>query len=218
VIRRILPLGGILAGLLALAPAAGAAQNFGMCSLDGLAKLTPGLAANQPAPGSGGVDWGPGFSYSFSGTLSSCQGLSGAGPGGPAGGTISAGEQITINGVKYLAPGKPSGNGGCTGSHTSGTAIVKWDDGTLSAVDYTTEGAAAVVGLTGDFLSSITLMRVDPDPVTGLPVEDKFNNLAFGGDYAGGPLVFHPADPTQCTGAGVTEAPITGAIGHGNYS
>ena len=214
-IRRILPLGGILAGLLALAPAADAAQNFGSCALDGLAKLTPGLGANQPAPGGGGIDWGPAFNYSFSGTLSDCQSMP---PGAAAEGTISAGEQLTINGVKYRAPNTPSGNGGCTGSHTDGISIIQWGDGKVSAVSYSTEGAAALVGLTGTFFDKITLTRVDPDPVTGLEIRDTLTGLAYAGDYAGGPLVFHPADPTQCNSTGVTDAPITGVIGHGNYA
>ena len=217
-IRRILPLGGILAGLLALAPAAHAAANFGGCTLDGNAKLSPGLASNSPMPDPSGpgVDWGPAFTYSFDGALDNCTELDSSGPAQTDGGTISAGEPLKINGVDYLPANTPSGNGGCTGSHTDGVSIIKWADGSLSAVSYSTDGAAALVGLQGDFLSSITLTRKDLD-ANGNVVKDTFNNLKYAGDYTGGPLVFHPADPTQCTGAGVTMAPITGAIGHGNY-
>jgi len=218
VISRILPLGAILAGLFMLAPAAQAAQNFGSCKLDGTAKFSTGLLANQPTPDPSGpgINWGSGFSYSFGGTLTNCVKLDGGGPGQVADATISAGEKIAINGVQYLPANTPSGNGGCTGSHTDGISLIKWGDGKLSAVHYTTDGAAAAVGLTGNFLDKITLTRVDKGP-NGETLTDTFSNLAFAGDYTGGPLTFQPPDPTLCNSTGVVEAAISGAIGHGNY-
>src|SRR3712207_4212993 len=104
---------------LAFAPAAQAARGFGECQLDGLAKLTPGLKVNQPAPGGVGLNWGPAFDYTFSGTLAGCRTLDGTGPGELTG-TIAAGEAVKIGGVDYAWPAslaKPKGNGGCTGSH-----------------------------------------------------------------------------------------------------
>lgn len=216
--KKILLLGGIVAAL-APASSASAASNFGGCALDGTAKLTPGLGANQPAPGGSGtipVNWGPAFKYSFHGDLSNCVGMSSGGPATGVTGKISAGENVTIGGKEYLPFNTPSGNGGCTGSHTSGVSLIQWSDGKLSAVDYETDGAAALVGLQGSFEPSITLTRVDKGP-NGETLTTTFSNLAFAGDYTGGPLVFHPADPTKCNSTGVTEAPITGFIGHGNY-
>ena len=216
--KKTMLLGGLLAATFCTSPAM-AAQNFGGCSLDGNATLNPGLGANTPAPDPAGpgVDWGPAFTYSFDGTLDNCVSVDGSGPAQASGGTISAGEPLSINGIDYLPANVPSGNGGCTGSHTDGISIVKWGDGTLSAVDYSTDGVAAGIGLTGTFLDSITLTRKDVD-ANGQPIKDTFTNLKYGGDYTGGPLVFHPADPTQCNGAaGVTTSPITGFIGHGNF-
>ena len=228
--KKILLLGGVVAALVP-ASSAMAAQGGGACTLDGTAKLTPGLSSNTPTPApsvpspSWGlpheVNWGTPFTYSFHGTLANCNGGSSSGPGGPTGGTISAGENITINGVQYETLGAATGNGGCSGSSTSGTSIIQWTGGALSVVDYKTEGAAAAVGLAGTFRSgTVQLTRVQRGP-NGEILRDSFP-LAFGGDYAGGPLVFHPTDPQDCTPAGaatgVTDAPITGAIFRGNYS
>jgi hypothetical protein len=219
--RRILPLGGLVAAAVALAPAAPAmaVQNIGGCQLDGLAKLTPGLTANQGTP----LDWGPAFDYTFHGDLTGCADTFADNfPGGSSTGKIVAGETITLDGVAYEWPAsiaKPTGNGGCTGSHTDGTALVLWDTGTASVIDYSTDGVAAGIALTGTFGSAtIPLVSVAKNP-DGTPVATRTLVADdYAGDYTGGPLAFHPADPTQCTGAGgVTESPITGVIGHGNY-
>jgi len=229
-VKKFLLLGGIVAALVPVS-SAGAAMGGGVCSLDGNAKLTPGLASNTPTPAPSvpapdwGIpheaDWGPAFTYSFHGTLDNCKGGSQSGPGGPASGTISAGENVTINGVQYKSLGAATGNGGCTGSSTAGTSIIQWTGGGVSVVDYKTEGAAAAVALAGRFRSgTVALTRVQTGP-NGEVLTDNIP-LVFGGDYAGGPLAFHPTDPQDCTPAGaatgVTDAPITGAIFHGNYS
>lgn len=228
--KKILLLGGVFAALVP-ASSAMAAQGGSACTLDGTAKLKPGLSSNTPTPAPSvpapawglphEVNWGTPFTYSFRGTLDNCKGASPGGPGGPTGGTISAGENVTINGVAYESLGPATGNGGCTGSSTAGSSIIQWADGKLSVVDYKTEGAAAAVGLTGTFRSgTVTLTRVQRGPKEEV-LRDTFP-LAFGGDYAGGPLVFHPTNPQDCTpagaGTGVTEAPITGTIFRGNYS
>lgn len=216
--RRTLLLGTLLAALMQAAPA-GAAQNLGGCQLDGLATLTPGLTLNQGTP----LDWGPAFTYSFHGDLLDCVGVFGQEyPGGGAAGSIHAGEALTIEGTEYEWPaalGTPSGNGGCTGSHTDGTALIVWAHGTFSVIDYSTEGAAAGIGLTGQFGSETVTLASKAKNADGTPVSTRtIEATDLAGNYAGGPLVFHPEDPTQCNGSGVTEAPITGFLGHGNYA
>lgn len=232
--KKTLLLGSIIAGVVALAPGvASAAQGIGGCSLDGSATLTPGLTSNQPAgvtPTAPAADWavpqevnwgGTAFNYSFSGALSNCNGGSPGGLSGVKSGNIYAGTPITIDGVSWDWPfATPSGKGGCTGSHTSGTSVVVWNDGKLSVIDYATDGAAAGIQLMGQIRDgSVTLSRPGPPDANGNPttISQSFPT-EFNKDYVGGPLVFHPMDPQDCAGSGVKTAPITGVIGHGNYS
>jgi hypothetical protein len=216
--RRIALLGGALIALAPAAPAM-ATQEFGSCTLDGLAKLTPGLTVNQGTP----LDWGPAFTYTFSGDLTGCQLVfSGGYNGGSGSGRIYAGETVTLDGVEYDWPaalGTPSGNGGCSGSHTDGTALVVWNDGAgISVIDYSTDGVAAAIGLTGSFGSETVTLASKAKNADGTPVTTRTITAdAFDGDYTGGPLAFAPDDPTQCNGTGVTESPIHGVIGHGNF-
>lgn len=203
-IRRILPLVGILAGAFVLAPSALAGQGIGACVLDGTADFSKGLNTTAQA-----------FNYSFGGTLSNCNGSF-----SDKTGTVSAGKTITIGGVAYSPLDNPTGNGSCTSSTTAGTAFIAWDTaGKYSAISYTTTGYAAAVALTGSFKSgTVTLSSVATDPLTGLPASTLTVPLSYGGDYTGGPVAFEPPDPTACTGAGVTTAGIQGIIGHGNYA
>lgn len=202
--KKILLLCGIAATAAALVPPAQAGQGIGGCALDGEASFSKGLGTTAQD-----------FDYSFHGTLSNCQGSYSV-----KGGTVSAGEKITIGGVDYRPLSQPSGNGSCVSSETSGKAFVAWDNGTYSVIDYDTTGYAAAVGLTGSFDGgSVTLQSVAVNPETGQPASTKTIALAGGGDYAGGPLAFEPPDPTACsTATGVTVAGIQGFIGHGNYS
>lgn len=215
--KKTLLLGCAVVAVLALPSSSMAAQGFGGCALAGNATFDNPLKVNQPAPPAGpDIDWGPAFRYSFTGDLSNCKGSGSA----PASGKIYAGvATVTIGGTDYDFPfGKPTGNGGCSGSHTEGTALVLWDGGTASAIDYSTDGAAALVGLTGSFMSgSLTLNSAAKDS-NGNPVSTTTLTLAYGGDYTGGPLAFQPPDPTACNGAGVAAAGISGAIMRGNYS
>ncbi|MDX6641602.1 MAG: hypothetical protein QOF12_2613 [Solirubrobacteraceae bacterium] len=200
--KRTLLLCAVLAGTLALVPTAQAGQGAGGCQLDGTANFSKGLSTTAQN-----------FNYDFGGTLSSC-----AGSYSDKSATVSAGQPITIAGVAYRPLDQPTGNGSCASSTTAGTAFVQWDNGTFSAIKYSTTGYAALVALTGSFLTgSVTLTSVAVDPLTGLPVSTRIVSLAYGGDYAGGPVAFEPPDPTACTGAGVTSAGIQGFIGHGNY-
>lgn len=198
--KKIMLLGGVLATALVLAPTAVAGQGIGGCELDGTANFAKPLTTNSVTT-----------SYDFNGTLSTCNGSY-----PETGGTVEAGQTITIGGVAYQSLGAPSLTGGCTNSTTSGLAFVAWNNGKYSEISYSTTGAAAAVGLTGNFKSgSLTLTSVAVDANgnhTTISVP-----LAYGGDYAGGALAFEPADPTACNGAGVSTAGIQGFIGHGNY-
>lgn len=201
-IRRILPLVGILAGAFVLAPSALAGQGIGACQLDGNADFVTPLTTTSVTT-----------AYSFSGGLTNCTGSF-----SDKTGTVSAGKPITIGGIAYKPLDTPSLTGGCASSTTKGTAFVDWGAGKYSAISYSTTGAAAAVALQGTFKSgTATLTSVANDSLTGLPVSVIQVPLSYGGDYSGGPLAFQPASPTDCQ-TGVKSAGIHGAIGHGNYA
>jgi hypothetical protein len=172
------------------------AQSGGGCQLQGQANLTPGLnTSSQP------------FTYNFGGNLSGCTSAPAA---GPATGTVSAGQTITVGGVKYQEP-VSSGTGGCLSSTTSGTAIVQWADGTNTVETYSTTGALAAVVLSGSVIPSITLTAVPPAVGT-----TTINTTRYAGGSSLGVLAFQPPDPTACnTPAGVGVAGISGFIGLG---
>ena len=187
---------GLAVSLFVLAPSA-SAQSGGGCQLQGTANLTPGLnTGSQP------------FTYNFGGNLSGCQSVP---PGAPGTGTVSAGQTITVGGVSYQEPAA-SGSGGCLSSTTSGTAIVRWADGTNTVESYSTTGALAAVVLTGSVVPSITLNAVPP--ATGTTT---IATTRYAGGSSLGVLAFQPPDPTACnSAAGVTVAGISGFIGLGS--
>ena len=181
---------------LLLVPSAASAQSVGGCKLDGTASFSPGLGATAQN-----------FAYSFNGSLSSCQSSE---SGSPTSGSVSAGEVVTINGLQYQEP-KPTGNGGCASSTTSGTAIATWADGTKTVIDYTTSGAAAAVALQGTVADSVTLQQVGGTGSTTV------TTTRYAGDSSEGLLTFQPPDPTACnTPTGVTSAAISGSVGLGS--
>src|SRR6266550_9366314 len=106
--RLMVGLVGAVVTFLVLVPSAFGASAGG-CQLQGTASFSPGLNANAQN-----------FTYSFNGGLSGCQSSQ---AGAPTSGTVSAGEIVTISGEQFREP-VPSGNGGCSNSTTSGTAIV----------------------------------------------------------------------------------------------
>ncbi len=192
---------GVVASLLWMVPTASAAS-VGGCQLDGSAAFSPGLNNNAQN-----------FQYIFHGALSNC---SASQSGAPTSGTVSAGEVVFINLQQFQEP-VPTGNGGCSNSTTSGTAIVTWSDGTQTVIRYSTTGAAAAVHLQGTVIASVTLPAINPQ--LGQPTSTTITTTRYAGDSAHGLLAFEPPDPTACaTPGGVTSAGIGGLIGLANPS
>ncbi|MHB8340115.1 MAG: hypothetical protein ACYDB7_02945 [Mycobacteriales bacterium] len=185
-------LGAAFAGVPAFAGPGG-----GTCTLQGTANFS----------GGGLTTTSQSLTYSFTGTLSSCQ----SNVGGVATGAITAGDQIKINGVTYQEP-LASLTGSCSSSTTSGTSIVQWSDGTYTVIAYTTTGAGATVALQGSVIKDVVL--------TGGPNNTTYTLATTGvypvNDSAVGALVFG-ANPTACA-TGVTSASITGQTGIGATS
>ena len=187
-----------MVALLVLTPGA-SAQSGGGCQLQGNALFSPGLTTSAQN-----------FSYSFDGSLSSCQSSQ---SGSPASGSVSAGKIVTINGQQFQEP-VATGNGSCSSSTTNGIGIATWADGTQSVIQYSTSGAAAAVQLQGTVIPSVTLQAVNPQP--GQPTSTTVTSTRYAGDSALGLLAFEPPDPTACnTSTGVTSAGISGFVGLG---
>lgn len=162
-----------LAGVAAtVAPPVGAAPTGGGCSLSGTAKFSGGPNNSAHA-----------FTYTFTGTLSSCQ----SNPSGPASGTIAT-----------LVPAK--GGGTCALGNTSGTALVVWADKTTTIIDYTTQSTGPAVQLQGRVLPSFKVKK------------KVYKTTRDKGDNAFGYLAFQ-ASPVECAGSGVTSAGISGIAG-----
>ena len=193
----------VIGGAVAAVPSS-AAPGGGECELSGVANFHPGPGADPSGA----------FAYDFAGDLTNC----GDSTSGPAGfgattGKISAGQVITIGGVKYQEPGA-TGTGSCATGTTAGTAIVQWSDNTTTVISYTTTSALAGVALQGNVVKSITLHAVDPT----LP-DTTVTSTKYQGAGADGVLAFEVTDPTQCTAAGgVTSAGIDGFTGLGTTS
>jgi hypothetical protein len=229
-VKKALGVGGILAALAVGGSPASAypSPSFGGCQLAGNATFSTPLTVNQPKPSVSppngvppnnnmvDIGWGAPFDYTFNGDLTGCHAANSSGPdsSAPASGKLYAGEPIEIGTTSYDWPfATPQGSGGCTGSNTSGTAVVVWADNSVSIIDYSTTGALAAIGMDGNFRTgSFTLQSSAKNP-DGSPVSTETVALRYGDDYAAGPLAFEPPDPTACNGAGVTAAAIQGAIG-----
>jgi hypothetical protein len=169
----------------------------GGCQLDGTAVFSSPLGTTAHA-----------FDYSFHGTLSNCK----ADGAAPTGGTITSGEPITENGVVYRPSYKDSGNGSCGSSTTAGTAVVQWNDGTVTVENYSTTGVTAAINLQGGVLPSVTYTGTSTDefgnPIT---VTKTFTTTRFNGGKSIGQLFFE-ASPVDCAGNAVKSAGIAGVI------
>ncbi|MCU1590259.1 MAG: hypothetical protein JWP11_1515 [Frankiales bacterium] len=126
------------------------------------------------------------FTYTFTGDLTGCQSNT---PGAAPSGKIAT-----------LLPA--AGSGTCGSNTSAGIALVTWSDKSLSVVKYTTQSAGAAVALQGTVIPSTTVGK------------KTYKTSKFAGYGAAGPLAFQ-ANPQECTAAGVTTAPISGAVGLG---
>jgi hypothetical protein len=198
-VRRLI-LGGLAAlGLLAPAGSQASASTApvvaGGCRVTADAVLTPGLTLSaQP------------FSYHYTGKLTGC---AYTGKGAPHGGTITAGEPITIDGKRYQEP-VPSGTGTCLSTATTGYDFARWADGTPTIVKFSTNSAGdGTSNLAGTIVARLSL------PAIGKPGQSTtFKTTRFLGQRAFGSLVFHAADPSLCGTTGLLKAHITGILGH----
>ena len=177
--------------------AASSTPTGGACHLAGSANFGTGLTASSQS-----------FTYNFSGTLDNCQ----SSDSSATGGTVSAGQVVTISGSTYQEPAA-TGTGSCSNSTTSGTSIVFWNNGKHTVVTYTTTGAGALVILQGTVAPSITLQST----TGGSPIvvsSDEPSTPA--GASSLGQLTFSTASPTgitDCnTATGLTSAVINGLI------
>lgn len=220
-IRRLLPVTALPLLLLSAAPTPAAAASGGGCQLAGSASFSPGLSNTASN-----------FTYSFRGTLSSCQNTDAT---APASGTEEAGKTRTVAySWSYVDPTTgqtlsgtanatyqepvPTGSGGCASSTTSGTGIATWADGSTTVTSYSTTGAAAAVTLSGSVVPSVTLTLLSYTGPTQAPPASTYtiNTTRYAGDQAAGTLTFQPPDPTLCASTGVTTAAIGGTIGLGS--
>ena len=112
----------------------------------------------------------------FSGELTDCQNT-----GDATSGTVKATATAT---------------GSCAQAAAEGVAVVKWDDGNATKVEFTTTDIGALVILQAKVVSSTESSLAEGDTELGV--------LAF------------QADPTLCAGDGVTEATFNGQIGGGS--
>lgn len=127
-IRRLALAAGVTAllGISALTGVGGASaapSQPSACVLKGVAHISPGLAVASRS-----------FSYTFSGTFSSCKG-----------------SDATIKSGSVSASG--SGTGGCTKSNTSGHAFITWNNGRTSALNFKTTGVGAALVVQGTISS-----------------------------------------------------------------
>lgn len=174
-----------------------------LCQLSGNASISPPLSSTAQN-----------FSYTVSGTVSGCQASDAT---APASGTIAVGQTVTdaASGGIYQEPAA-TGNGSCATSTTAGTAFVTWADKTVTIVSYTTSGALAGVTLQGQVAASATLNKVGGSSTA--PPTLTVTTTRYAGSSSTAVLAFHPADPTACSGAGVSSAPIDGNVGIGSPS
>lgn len=176
--------------------AAVAAPDTAGCSLSGAAHFTaPLTTVSIPT------------SYSFHADLTNCSGSSAT----PAGGTVSAGEPLTIAGIAYRAPTAPSGNASCVfTTFTTGNAIIRWTGGDITVVGLSTTDVGLLWTASVTVLPDITLTQVQL--VNGKTVTKTFATNRFNGYSADAVMALKPGDPTGCNGAGVSDFDLAGGL------
>jgi hypothetical protein len=182
----------------AAAGAAGPSVVAGGCRVQADVTVTPGLTlASRP------------FQYSYRGGLSLCVYT---GTGAAKGGTITAGEPITIHGHTYQEP-RPTGSGTCLSTVAQGYDFAHWKNGTQTIVKFATTSASGETHLTGSVIPSLQLPAVHPS--AGAPASTTFKTTRFVGQEVVGLLVFHASNPALCSKPqGLSRATITGVLGH----
>lgn len=199
----------------------------GGCSLAGTADFTPNGPGNQAT-----------FGYSLAGALADCQTTR---AGAPTGGTIEVGKAFTASVPVTLADGtvvqgtaqyqEPLATGAgtfpvssCAGSNTAASALIRWADGTTTAVDYTTESAGPAVHLVGTVVDGLTadLVPGSAAPAGSAPATytvPTTGTAALVGDGAEGAVAFTTEAPDACTtDAGLTGVAVEGVVGVGSTS
>jgi hypothetical protein len=189
---------GVVAAVTAASVSAAQTIVKGGCQLQASATVTPGLTLTSQR-----------FHFAYRGRLSHCYYT---GTGAANGGTINAGEQITIDGHKYQEPA-PGATGSCLVTKSTGYDFAFWDNGTQTIVKYTTTSASGVTHITGSVWPSLQLAAVDPKP--GQPKTITFNTTNFNGQTVLGRLKFTTSNPSVCaTSHGLTSASISGTLIH----
>jgi hypothetical protein len=180
------------------AAAAGRSVVAGGCRVQANATVTPGLTLTART-----------IRYSYRGRLSLCVYT---GKGAAKGGSISAGEHVTIHGRTYQEP-LPTGTGTCLGTAAQGYDFARWNNGTQTIVEFSTTSRGGQTRLTGSVVPSLRLQAVHPSP--GEPTSTTFKTTNFVGQNVVGLLDFHAADPSLCgKPQGLTHATLTGVLGH----
>lgn len=155
--RRLLIAGAVTAlgvGTAALAVPSSAAGPHGLgCQLTGVAKIRPGLG---PAPAT--------MKYTFTGTLTNCQG-----------------SDAKLTGGKVKARGK--GSLACAGGTSSGLATIVWNTRKKSVIAFNTRGLA-----NGDQLDFITKKSNEPALVKGDQGAGGLAFTSFKGDCVQAPV------------------------------
>jgi len=162
----------LAAGAMVLFPQVpSAAEQHGFtCTVEGAAMFKPGLNSEPQE-----------LKFVFKGELTDCQSSNSDATGG----------KVTAKGVVHEAT--------CASSQAEGVAKMKWDDGTKTTLEFTTDDVAAAVFLTG------TVGKSNSD--TAQTGDDVLALLAF------------DADVTQCnTEEGITDAAFHGQVGGGSPS
>jgi hypothetical protein len=190
--------GGVVAAVSAASVSAAQTIVKGGCQVQAAATVTPGLTLTSKP-----------FHFAYHGRLSHCYYT---GTGAASGGTINAGEQLTIDGRKYQEP-VPSATGSCLVTKSTGYDLAFWNNGTQTIVKYTTTSASGVTHITGSVWPSLQLRAVNPK--SGPSKTITFNTTNFNRQNVLGLLNFRASDPSACaTSDGLMSASISGTLSH----